>query len=75
MEGGNLLIPDEFKAEAGVTFQCRNCNKKTTIPALRVVDGIKCAHCGSELEVTPYALALKAVLLSFASGRDDVKVD
>lgn len=53
------MIPDELKAECGVTFVCKNCNKQTTVPALRVEPGILCPHCGKELEVTAYALALK----------------
>lgn len=69
------MIPDELKAECGITFVCKNCNKQTTVPALRVEPGILCPHCGKELEVTAYALALKKTLLDFAAKRDDVKVD
>lgn len=66
---------DEYMIEAGVSLECRSCKKRTTVPALKVVPGVKCGHCGAMLVVDEYAEAMKAVMLMAAAGRNDVKVD
>ena len=66
---------DEYMIEASVCFECRNCRKQTNIPALKVVPGIKCSHCGAMLVVDAYAIAMKTVMLMAAASRNDVKVD
>lgn len=66
---------DEYMIEAGVSLECRSCKKRTTVPALKVLPGIKCCHCGAELTVDAYAIAMKRAMLMAAAGRNDVKVD
>lgn len=66
---------NEFKYEAGVSLECRSCRSWTTIPALKVLPGVKCGQCGSMLNVDANALAGKAAMLAFAAGRNDTKVD
>lgn len=66
---------DEFKIEARVDFKCGDCGQHTAIPALKVVPGIKCIHCGAMFQLGPAAYAAKATLLAAALGRNDVKVD
>ena len=64
-----------FKYEAGVSLECRSCNCRTTVPALKVLPGVNCGHCGAMLNVDANALAAKTVMLAFAAGRNDTKVD
>lgn len=66
---------EEYMIEAGVSLECRNCRQRTNVPALKVVPGVKCAHCGAMLVIDKYAEAMKAVMLMAAAGRNDVKVD
>lgn len=66
---------NEFKYEAGVSLECRSCRSWTTIPALKVLPGVNCSHCGAMLNVDTNALAAKTVMLAFAAGRNDTKVD
>lgn len=65
----------EFKYEAGVSLECRSCNRRTTVPALKVEQGIKCNFCSADLTVDAAALAMKSTLLNFAAKRNDTKVD
>ena len=66
---------EEYMIEAGVSLECRSCKERTTVPALKVVSGVKCGHCGAMLVVDAYAEAMKAVMLMAAAGTNDVKVD
>lgn len=61
--------------EAGVSLECRNCNRRTTVPATKVEPGVKCSYCNADLPVDELAIAYKAMFLAFASGRTDTKVD
>ena len=61
--------------EASVSLECRSCHRRITIPALKVLQGVSCVHCGAMLVVDQYALAAKAVLITFAAGRNDTKID
>lgn len=65
---------EEYLIEASVNFECRRCKVQTNIPALKVLPGIRCKHCGAELTVDAYAIAMKRVLLMAAAGRNDVRV-
>ena len=66
---------DEYMIEAGVSLGCRNCKNRTTVPARKVVPGVKCGHCGAMLVIDKYAEAMKAVMLMAAAARNNVKVD
>lgn len=65
----------EMMYEAGVSLKCRTCRCWTTIPALKVLPGVNCSHCGAMLNVDANALAGKAAMLAFAAGRNDTKID
>jgi len=66
---------DELKIDALVDIVCKNCGKRTTVPALKVEPGVKCRHCGAILEIGIGEYAAKAVMLNAAAGREDVKAD
>lgn len=66
---------DEFKIEAGVSVECKNCGRRTTVPALKVEPGVKCSHCGAVLVLDDGNAAAKETMLGAAANRDDVKVD
>lgn len=69
------MVQDNYWNEAGLDFKCKECNKHTTIPVLRVEPGIRCFHCGAELPCDHRVLAMQMSLLSFAFGRKDTKID
>ena len=69
------MMHKDMMNEAGVSLECRSCRRRTTIPALKVLQGVSCVHCGAMLVVDHYALAAKAVLIKFATGRNDTKLD
>lgn len=66
---------DDFMIKAGVSVECQDCGKRTTVPALRVVPGVKCEHCGTVLSLGVAEVAAKQVMLDAAAVRRDVKVD
>lgn len=66
---------DEFKIEAGVSVECKNCGRRTTVPALKVEPGVKCSHCGAVLVLDDGNAAAKEAMLGAAANRGDVKVD
>lgn len=68
-------MQDEFKVEAGVSIECRNCGRRTTVPALKVEPGVKCEHCGKSLNPNLGDYAAKTAMLKVATLRDDVCVD
>ena len=67
-------MQEQYPIEAGVSLECRLCNRRTNIPALKVLPGVKCSHCGAMLVIDTYAKATKAVMLMAASGRSNVRV-
>ena len=72
---GGERLDRSFMIEAGVSLECRNCGKRTTVPALKVVPGVKCQNCRAELAVDDAAYGMKAALLQVAATRNDVAVD
>ena len=73
-KGGEKMKP-KFLIEAGVSIECRNCRKRTTVPALKAKPGIKCDHCGAVLKLDRGDAVAKAVMLKAALSRNDVKAD
>lgn len=67
-------MKQDFMIEAGVSIECKNCGKRTTVPALRVEPGIKCKHCDSVLVLNQGHAAAKAVMCAAASRRTDVNI-
>ena len=63
---------DSMKIHADVSIECKNCGKRTTVPALKVGPGVKCQHCGAELVLNDAEYAAQAALLETAGHRDDV---
>lgn len=69
------MVQGDYLNEAKLDFKCKECNKHTTIPVLRVEAGIKCKHCGAEFPFDCRVLAMQMPLLFFAFGRKDTKID
>lgn len=65
---------DEFKTEAGVSVECGECGKRTTFPALKVMPGFKCSHCGAVIELELGHIAAKATMIGAAAGKADVSI-
>lgn len=63
-----------FFIEAGLTMYCKCCGKQSTIPALKVDQGVKCKYCGAAFQITVRELVAKAVMLAVAAKRNDVDV-
>ena len=68
-------MPNGFMNEAGVNLECRNCKRRTTVPAAKVEPGIKCCYCDANLVIDELAIAYKSMFLAFALDRTDTKVD
>lgn len=66
---------DDLMIEAGVSLACRDCGRRTLVPASKVEPGVKCRSCGAELAIDTAANAAKAVMLAAAARRNDVKTD
>ena len=61
--------------EAGVSIECRNCKRRTTVPAAKVHPGVKCCYCDADLVIDELAIAYKEMFLAFALDRTDTKID
>lgn len=68
-------MQDEFKIEAGVSIECKNCGRRTTVPALKVEPGVKCEQCGEPLVLSLGDYAAKATMLKEAALKDNVRAD
>ena len=68
-------MQDYYKKHAGVSLECRTCNKRMYIPALKVEPGIQCEYCGEIIRLTVGDFAAKLTMVLAALGRKDVKVD
>lgn len=65
---------DAFKIDVCVDIECKNCGKRTAVPALKVDPGVKCQYCGAVLALTVAEYAMKTVLISAAGNRNDVNL-
>ena len=66
---------NEYLEEACVCLECRNCRGKTTVPALKVIPGVKCKYCNEELELNEYAAVLKRLMIFVAAHRKFARAD
>lgn len=66
---------DDLMIEAGVSLVCRDCGRRTNVPARKVEPGVKCKNCDAELVIDTAAKSAKAVMLAAAAGRTDVRTD
>lgn len=65
-------MSDGFKSGARVSIECKDCGKRTTVPALMVAPGVKCQRCGKVLAIDDTAHAAKRALLTVAGHWNNV---